>query len=148
MKPLSFICPHCYTEQKAPVQQRCQACSLNMMSDQAFGSWQKVVQPKADEITELFAARKFGAIQPILAELAPYDPYFSTLKNWREACQQELPAPSRMSPQLIINGLIWLVLILAPVFALMSGADLIMVLLLSLPVAGWAYLGIWPLLRK
>ncbi|MEO0469762.1 MAG: hypothetical protein AAF206_09090 [Bacteroidota bacterium] len=148
MKPLGFSCPHCYTEQQRPLQQRCQVCSLNMMSDQAFGSWQKVIAPRAQEIEQLFAAKKYRAIQPLLTELAPYDPHFSSLQKWREACQQELPAPTRFSPQLIINCLIWLVLIMAPVFALMSGADLMMTGFLTLPVLGWAYLGIWPLVRK
>lgn len=152
---LNYVCPHCEQVHQTLSSQRCSSCSLLMLSDQDFQSWQNLVLPKLDSLEASFPLsgdKNLKEIQRLLDELAPWAETFPHIKGYLQVCREKLlPAQvqqKRMSQQLGINIFILLILILVPILAILSGADNMMAALLSLPVPGWAWLGIFSYLRR
>ncbi|MEO1448283.1 MAG: hypothetical protein AAFV07_02080 [Bacteroidota bacterium] len=149
-------CPHCGTPQVMPLAQRCQSCGLNMMSDRSFAAWEQQLQPAWEQLqkaagTDTPADVDWAEIQPAIATLTPWVEEFPGLKTGLEVIQPALQswlAARQRKQRLLLHGFLWVVLALVPLFAALFGAPVSMVLLLCLPVLGWAWLGIWPLWKQ
>lgn len=97
-------------------------------------------------------ARARAAIQPLLAALPPYaatSPALAAyLKAWQQQATRWTHAHERLRLQGMIHWALLAVLAAAPLMAGMLRAGTMLVVLLSLPVAGWFYLGIWNYYRR
>lgn len=140
-----------------PLAQRCQSCQLNMMSDRSFATWQQHLQPAWAQLQAAIAqetppqSREWAGIQPAIETLTPWKEEFPGLEKGLEAIQPRLQAwlkERHLRQRLLLHGFLWIILALVPIFAAWFGAPLEMILLLSLPVIGWAWLGLWPLWKQ
>ena len=126
-----------------------------MWSDQEQRSRAERIQPEIEKLLQQLdyletnpqALVLFREIQPILDGLTP----LSKRHNWLETYLEQVETflePYRQSldgfkRQLLIHLLVFGVLLMAPIMALLLGADMSLSSLLFLPVIGWGYLGIW-----
>jgi hypothetical protein len=151
---LTQTCPHCYGPNPAFAQQRCQHCGLVRMSDAEWSRQQALesrLQAIVGAVEEVAAAQNplplFARIQPMLEELTPLRSKEAWLEAYLNQVEQRLNPYERAFHkariQLRIHLLILLILLLAPIMALLMGAVWWLSSLLTLPVLGWGYLGIW-----
>lgn len=148
-------CPHCYEENPLFGTQRCNACHLNMFSDQEFRLHQQILQPNLMRLDEDLhglaespqSLAYLRSIQPLIGELIPLSEQREWLANYLEKVEAFLSpyqqALDRYKKQFAIHLLFFFVLLMAPAMAFLLGADGMISGLLFLPVLGWGYLGIW-----
>ena len=155
---MNLNCPHCGKTQPSLQAQRCAACGLTMISDRA---WNQLSGTLPADLTalEAFLARPealspldWPRIQPHLSRLAPWDELEHLLDPGPATLTRQL-APLRHAythyrRQWLIHRLIFFFLLQAPLLGLWLGSGLMLPFLLSLPVLGWAWLGLWHYRRQ
>lgn len=125
-----------------------------MRSDQEQAILQERLKPLLFQLQEALAADhpQASRIQPLVQQLTPYRDNFSFLEEVIQQTQQVLQPLQQVEyanrKRLIIHLLILLVLLIAPLLSSTWGAPLYLTALFMLPVLGWTWLGVWPLIRK
>ncbi|RMG74629.1 MAG: hypothetical protein D6722_02230 [Bacteroidetes bacterium] len=156
---MNMLCPHCREAQPPEWAQRCAHCGLIMMSDRL---WTQLSQGSLHEdLQELDRLQAQAAtlspldwpdIQPRLARLAPWEELGPLLDLSPEGQAQSF-APLKAAytdyrRQWLIHRLILLLLLQVPLLALWLSEAWLLPALLSLPVLGWAWLGLWQYRRQ
>lgn len=153
----AWKCPHCFGPNEAFGSARCQHCSLTMLSDAEQHHRIKTAQPAAAYLTGVFSSAQsdninFLEIQPQLDAIAPLTTLQPEWAAWLEPVQQRMAvwkgAESAYRRQWRSHLLILGLLILAPILVGWMSADWTLVGLLCLPVAGWAWIGLFEFRRK
>ncbi|MEM7656573.1 MAG: hypothetical protein AAF399_10625 [Bacteroidota bacterium] len=154
LEELQQNCPHCYEPNPVFKQQRCQHCGLPRMSD---AEWKQLLSMKP-RLSELGTAVEqlrdaehplpaYARLQPMLVHLAPLrsqEPWLAThLDEIEEGLILYEQAFEKARMQLKIHLFILFILLLVPVMSVLMGAVWWLSTLLTLPVIGWAYLGVW-----
>lgn len=152
-----WICPHCFESNEAFGPARCQHCSLTMLSDAEQQHRMENARPAAEQLTSIFSAAQSGKInfqeiQPQIDAIAPLITLQPEWARWLEPAGKqmaewegvELAYRRQWRSHLLILGL----LILAPILVGWISADWMLVGLLSLPIAGWAWIGLFEFRRK
>lgn len=125
-----------------------------MRSDHEQALLQERLKPLVSQLEEALAVEQpqVAQIQPLLQQLTPYRDNFSFLEEVIQQTQQVLQplqqAEYANRKRLIIHLLVLLVLLIVPLLSSMWGAPLYLTGLFMLPVLGWTWLGVWPLIRK
>ncbi len=154
MANIFCICPHCMTQNPAFGGQRCISCKLNMRSDQEQAVLQKQLKPLVEQLDELMrsAEQNLSQIQPLVDKLTPYQQTYAFLEEVLHKTKSEIEplqiAAYHKQKRLVIHLTILLVLLIAPLLSSWWQAPLYLTGLFMLPVVGWLFLGIWPLVRK
>lgn len=155
---LFLLCPHCETDNPAFGAQRCVQCRLNMRSDAEQAVLQEGIRPVVEGIEELLEKWAVDTTQePDEAHLMPwmdqahtYAQQYPFLKPWLASVKARLSpwyTRNRRRQLLRLNVLILFALAIAPVLAWVWAGSGQLILLLSLPVVGWGYLGVFRFLR-
>jgi hypothetical protein len=157
----SLKCPHCLEPNPAFGPQRCQSCGLNMFSNQIQALREKRIRPLAEQLEKQLLNLKGGKdpasaaayAYQLLDALEPYEKVeeLSFLPELLQEARQQLepfPRKKQRDRSLQLNIFILVLLALFPLSFLMIGGEPLVVGLLSLPVVGWAYLGIYAYVRK
>lgn len=156
---LTLICPHCDTSNPAFGEQRCVQCSLNMRSDQEQMQLQEEIRPlwiKMEKMTQDWEADTTQSpneehLSEWMEQAAALAPEYPFLGDYLLSLRGRLTpwlAVLRKRRLLRLNGFILGGLCIPPLLALMWSADIVLVGMLTLPVFGWAYLGIYSLMRS
>ncbi len=156
---LTLICPHCDTPNPAFGEQRCVQCSLNMRSDREQARLQDEVQPlleKMEQMTQNWEAdttqnpdeEHFSQWMKQAMAMAPEYPFLADYLHSLRVRLTPWLASLRKRRLLRLNGFILGGLCIPPLLALMWSADWVLVGMLALPVFGWTYLGMYPLMRS
>lgn len=150
-------CPLCFGPNDAFGSARCQHCSLTMLSDAEQQHRIKTAQPAALYLTEIFSSTQseninFREIQPQIDVIAPLTTLQPEWATWLEPARRQMTewrsAEAAYRQQWKSHLLILGVLILAPILVGWMSADWTLVGLLSLPIAGWAWIGLFEFRRK
>lgn len=152
-----WICPHCFGANEAFGPARCQHCSLTMLSDAEQHHRITIARPAVEQLTSVFSPAQSGKnnfqeIQPqvdaitLLTTLQPewakwLSPVGKQMAEWKDV---ETAYRRQWRSHLLILGL----LILVPILVGWMSADWMLVGLLSLPIAGWAWIGLFEFRRK
>jgi hypothetical protein len=150
---LTLPCPHCERDNPAFGTQRCAHCRLNMRSDAEQALLQEQIRPVVEGIEQLLLTWEADTtVEPDEAHLMQWMEQAHTfagqqafLKPWLTSVHERLApwyARNRRRQLFRINVLILLALAIAPVLAWVWTGDALLLVLLSLPVGGWGYLGI------
>ncbi len=153
----AWKCPHCFGPNEAFGSERCQHCSLTMLSNAEQHHRIEIAQPAVQHLIEVFSSDQsdkinFQEIQPQIDAITPLitlqpewatwlEPARRQMAEWRGA---EAAYRRQWNSHLFILG----VLILAPILVGWMSADWTLVGLLSLPIAGWAWIGLFEFRRK
>ncbi len=153
-------CPHCREENSAFGPQRCGHCGLNMMSDQLQALREQKLKPLAEKLDEQLLFMRAGNNQAVAVSyarelyksLVVYENHadFSFLKPLLEQARTALaafPEKKRKDNRKQMSWLVFIILILFPLVSLLLEKELSLAILLFLPVVGWFFMGILPLLK-
>ena len=125
-----------------------------MRSDQEQAVLQKQLKPLVEQLDELMrsAEQNLSQIQPLVDKLTPYQQTYAFLEEVLHKTKSEIEplqiAAYHKQKRLVIHLTILLVLLIAPLLSSWWQAPLYLTGLFMLPVVGWLFLGIWPLVRK
>lgn len=148
----AWICPHCLGPNEAFGPARCQHCGLHMLSEQEHQIRIKRAKPAADKIQKMNSDFSLLDIQPLLSDLSLLERLQPEWAEWLEPVrtqvkrreEQEAAFQRQWRLHLMVLGL----LILAPILARLVSADGMLVGLLCLPIAGWAWIGLFEFRRQ
>lgn len=152
-----WTCPHCLGPNEAFGPARCQHCSLTMLSDAEQHHRTEIARPAADQLAAVFSTEQsdhinFQGIQPQVEAIAPLTTLQPEWAKWLEPVRKQMAewrgAESAYRRQWRSHLLILGLLILAPILVGWMSADWMLVGLLSLPIAGWAWIGLIEFRRK
>lgn len=153
----TWTCPHCLGPNEAFGPARCRHCSLTMLSDAQQAHRLHKAQPAAEALAQTFSPNQtekinWPGIQPFVQAITPLTTLQPEWAEWLLPVQQQLAAwegaEAAFRRQWRSHLLILGILILAPILVGWMSADWTLVGLLSLPIAGWAWIGLVEFRRK
>lgn len=138
-------CPHCGRDTDATVQ-RCAHCGLTMLSDRSYAHLTRTVLPLVEQIESQLDQNSAQAL-PRLRQLDEATDAWPELRAWYERKAAEIPPELHAQAALRrrVLRLNWTILAFFVVVAVIGGfytGDWLLAVMLSLPVAGWYWLGI------
>lgn len=148
----TWTCPHCLGPNEAFGPARCQHCGLHMLSEQEHQIRIGRSHPAAEQIQKMDSSISLKDIQPLLKDLSLLErlqpEWVEWLKPVRLQVKRREEKEAAFQRQWRLHLLVLGLLILAPILARLVSADGMLVGLLCLPIAGWAWIGLFEFRRQ
>lgn len=154
-------CPHCLEENPAFGPQRCMHCGMNMISDHQQAIREQKLKPLAEKLDEQLLHIRAGKDQQVAVSYArelynslrvydnqpPWE-FLDPLLRKAEKNLAPFPEKKKANPQVMLNWIVFSMLLLFPIVSFWMYKDIVVFILLLLPLIGWFFIAIWPMLRQ